>query len=464
MRNTQRELDPVVVDAVLARNHRPDAAEVRSILAKARELNGLSFDESVTLLGVEEPDLVEEVFEAARFVKEEIYGNRVVLFAPLYLSNLCCNDCTYCAFRISNRDVHRRALAQHELRAETEALLAQGHKRLLLVSGEAFPERRGVRYIFDALDTIYAVSTPAGSIRRVNVNVAPMSAAEFRELKTHRIGTYQMFQETYHEPTYRAVHPRGPKSDFHGRLGTIARAFEAGIDDVGVGVLFGLYDWRYEVVSLLAHIRSLEERFGVGPHTISVPRIEPAFGSELSEAPPHAVSDFDFRKIIAVLRLSVPYTGMILSTRETPEMRRAALSLGISQISAGSRTNPGGYSAEGSTGQFSLGDTRPLADVIRDVVELGHVPSFCTGCYRRGRVGRDFMDLAKPGLIKLHCLPNAVYSFAEYLHDFAPEPVRSEGFARIDAAVANPSVPLRMRERLTASLARIASGDRDVYV
>lgn len=464
MLRAAQEVDFAGVQEVLARGHVPERSEVFEILAKARELRGLTLDESITLLAAEDGELQEAIFETSRFVKDEIYGKRVVLFAPLYISNLCRNDCTYCAFRLSNRDVTRMVLSMRQIRTETEALLAQGHKRLLLVSGEAYPERRGLRYVFDALDTIYSVTTPAGSIRRVNVNVAPLTTEGFRELKTHRIGTYQMFQETYHEPTYRVVHPRGPKADFAYRLGTVARAFEAGIDDVGVGVLFGLADWRFEVVSLLAHIATLEARFGIGPHTISVPRIEPAEGVELSENPPHAVSDADFRRIIAVLRLSVPYTGMILSTRETPEMRRAALSLGISQISAGSRTDPGGYANARSTGQFSLGDTRPLSDVIADLVALGHVPSFCTGCYRRGRVGKDFMDLAKPGLIKLHCLPNAVYSFAEYLHDFASEDVRASGLTRIADVLGDDSVPQRARERIGAGLARIANGERDVYV
>lgn len=442
-----------------------NATRLREILAKARELKGLSVEESSTLLDIDEPELIEELFETARFVKDEIYGNRVVLFAPLYVSNLCRNDCTYCAFRISNREVQRKALTRHEIRSEVEALIEQGHKRLLVVSGEAYPERRGLKYIFDALDTIYSVSTPKGSIRRVNVNLAPLTLDEFRELKQHKIGTYQLFQETYHEPTYRQVHPRGPKADYAYRRATIARAFEAGIEDVGVGLLFGLYDWKAETRALLAHIHELEDRYGVGPHTISVPRIEPATGSPFSEQPPYAVSDADFRKLIAVLRLSVPYTGLILSTRETPAMRRAALSLGISQISAGSRTDPGGYSQEdGATGQFSLGDTRPLGEVVRDIVSNGYVPSFCTGCYRRGRVGKDFMDLAKPGLIKLHCLPNAVFTFAEYLHDFGDADAQREGFACIERVASDPTVPPQARERILRNLGSIAGGARDVYV
>lgn len=424
-----------------------DTVHVHDILAKGRELEGIGIDEALALLDVTDRDLVDEIFATARFVKDEIYGNRVVLFAPLYLSNLCRNDCVYCGFRISNRDVTRKALSMRELKNETEALIDEGHKRLLLVSGEAYPERRGLQYVFDAIDAIYSVSTPRGNIRRVNVNLAPLTLEEFRELKTHHIGTYQLFQETYHEPAYRRVHPRGPKSDFHERRAAIGRAFEAGIDDVGIGVLFGLHDWRFEVAALLTHIRELEARYGVGPHTISVPR--------LHRDPLSPVSDEDFRKIIAVLRIAVPYTGLILSTRETPEMRRDALQHGVSQISAGSRTNPGGYSAAESSAQFELGDHRSLHEVIEDVVRLGFLPSFCTGCYRAGRVGKDFMDLAKPGLIRLHCLPNAIFSFAEYLHDFASPELRAAGFAAIEAAHA---------PRIEAKLDAIAGGARDVYV
>lgn len=458
-------INDAAIRAELDRPGRTEPSRIRDILAKARALGGLAFDETLDLLRVTDGELLEAIFETARFVKNEIYGNRVVLFAPLYISNLCRNDCAYCAFRVSNRDVVRKALSTDEIRHEVEVLLAQGHKRLLMVSGEAYPERQGLRYITDALDAIYDVRTEHGNIRRVNVNIAPLSVDEFRELKAHKIGTYQMFQETYHEPTYRAMHPRGPKSDYAGRIATIGRAFEAGIDDVGVGLLFGLYDWRYEVVALLSHIRALEERYGIGPHTISVPRIEPAEGSDVSLSPPAAVSDSDFKKIIAVLRMAVPYTGMILSTRESAGMRRAALELGISQISAGSRTDPGGYGSDAdATGQFSLGDTRPLADVVRDLMEHDHLPSFCTGCYRVGRVGKDFMDLAKPGMIKRHCLPNAVFTFAEYLYDFADPEFRQEGFRAIGNVMRDPSIPEGVKSRIRGRLARINSGARDVFV
>ena len=434
---------------------------ILEVIAKAKQLGGLTPAEALELLNVDDPDLAHEIFEAARYVKNEIYGNRVVLFAPLYVSNYCRNDCEYCAFRISNPSVVRSALSQAEIRAEVEALLEQGHKRLLLVAGEAYPAGMGLDYILRSLDTIYSVRTPKGNIRRVNVNIAPLAVDEFRRLKAARIGTYQIFQETYHRPTYAKLHRRGPKSDFDVRRATPGRAFEAGIEDVGIGVLFGLYDWKYEVGQLLEHIGELEQRYGVGPHTISVPRIEPADGSPLSLAPPAPVSDDDFRKLIAVLRLAVPYTGLILSTRETAAMRRDALDLGISQMSAGSRTDPGGYGKHEATGQFTVGDTRPLRDVIRDIVAHGYVPSFCTGCYRVGRVGKDFMDLAKPGLIREHCLPNALFTFAEYLHDCDPE-FAAEGLAYIETtASAEPAPRARL---IRENLERIAGGARDVFV
>jgi len=436
---------------------------VREVLAKALELKGLDADDVVSLLGVRDPELLSECFETARRVKAEIYGNRIVYFAPLYISNLCSNECLYCAFRASNLSIRRKALSQEEVRSETEALIAQGHKRVLLVAGEAYPAQ-GLRYVYDSMETIYSVRTPRGNIRRVNVNIAPLSLDEFRELKKRPIGTYQSFQETYHEETYRSLHPRGPKADYAWRLGTFDRALDAGIADVGVGVLFGLYDWRYEVLALLGHIRHLEARFGLGPHTISVPRLEPADGSELSRRPPHEVPDEDFKRIIAVLRMAVPYTGMILSTREGVAMRRAALELGISQISAGSRTDPGGYGGEGTAGQFELGDTRSLGEVVKDVLRMGHIPSFCTGCYRRGRVGKDFMDLAKPGLIKRHCLPNALLTFAEYLCDFADPELSRNGFGVIDGMMAAdiPDDPLRVRVR--GLLDRVKAGERDLFL
>ena len=349
-------------------------------------------------------------------------------------------------------------------RSQTQAeLVRQGHKRLLLVAGEGYSAANGgFRYVLDAIAAVYDVTDASGNIRRLNVNLAPFDVDEFRQLKQAGIGTYQLFQETYHRPTYAAVHTVGKKRDYDWRATALDRAMHAGIDDVGMGVLFGLHDWRFELLSLMQHIAHLEEVFGVGCHTISVPRIEPADGSNLSLAPPAPVSDLDFKKIIAILRLAVPYTGLILSTRESAAIRRECYALGVSQISAGSRTNPGGYSGEESAaGQFQLGDHRSLDEVVHELSTMGFIPSFCTACYRLGRTGQDFMDLAKPGLIKLKCDPNAVTTFQEYLIDYASESARCDGERAIDGELSGMSA--KARKTSERMLARIRDGRRDVY-
>lgn len=414
------------------------------------------------LMGVSDPELLAELYQTAREVKERIYGNRLVLFAPLYVSNLCCNECTYCAFRARNRTLPRRTLTQEEIAREVRHLVEEGHKRILLVAGEAYPAE-GFSYLLKAIETIYATASGHGEIRRVNVNIAPLSLEEFRLLKQASIGTYQLFQETYHRPTYARVHLAGKKVDYDWRITAMDRAMEAGIDDVGVGVLFGLFDWRYELLALKQHIGHLEELFGVGPHTISVPRLEPASGSDVAAHPPQPVADTEFRKLVAILRLAVPYTGIIMSTRETAELRRETFALGVSQISAGSRTNPGGYSTgeEYDASQFSLGDHRPLDEVVRDVASLGYVPSFCTACYRLGRTGADFMDLAKPGEIWRHCQPNALATFQEYLVDYASPETRAVGEALIAEVIASLEEPLRTKTRRMVEAVR--AGARDVY-
>lgn len=439
---------------------RADAARVREVLALARQAQGLAGEEVSVLLNIPGEELREELYDAARAVKETIYGRRLVLFAPLYISNLCSNECVYCAFRARNAAVKRRALSQEEIARETKALLAQGHKRVLLVAGEAYPPE-GLDYVLRAVDTVYAQRDGSANVRRVNVNIAPLTVEEFRSLKQRHIGTYQLFQETYHRPTYRQVHLGGRKSDYEWRLHTMDRALQAGVDDVGIGVLFGLYDWRYEILALIQHARHLEETFGVGPHTISVPRIEPATGSAFAKRPPYAVSDEDFHQLVAILRLAVPYTGIILSTRETPQVRREVFALGVSQISAGSRTNPGGY-VEGETeeeSQFSLGDHRPLDEVIRDIASLGYIPSFCTACYRYGRTGQDFMDMAKPGEIKRHCEPNALGTFVEYLMDYASVATRDVG-ERLVAEVLTQAPPAE-RAYMTRMVEAVRAGKRD---
>jgi 2-iminoacetate synthase len=440
----------------------PEKQEVDAILKHARELKGISFDEAQRLLMVEDDDTLETILETANFIKEAIYGKRLVLFAPLYTSNLCNNECLYCAFRRSNTFIPRRTLTMDQVRVDTEALVQEGHKRVLLVSGEGLG-KEALDYSIEAIDTIYSVKVGNGSIRRININIAPLKVEEFRRLRDARIGTYQLFQEVYHYDTYKKMHPKGPKSNYKNHLTAMDRAMEGGIDDVGVGILFGLYDYKFEIIAMLQHIKHLEKKFGMGPHTISVPRLEPASGSDVASSPPHAVGDKDFKKIIAILRITVPYTGLILSTRETAKTRREALSLGISQISAGSKTNPGGYSEGETAEQFSLGDHRSLEEVIKDIAQYGYVPSFCTGCYRLGRTGNDFMDLAKPGLIKHYCLPNALTSFKEHLVNYAGEETKKIGDQLIQSMI--DDIPGKsVRDKTRDSLKQVEGGALDIYL
>jgi 2-iminoacetate synthase len=452
------------IESILAKSLRPEQSQVRELLIKAREMHGLSMEEVARLSFVESPELLAEIFSTAKQIKEEIYGTRLVLFAPLYISNRCANECTYCAFRATNATLKRRTLTQEEIAEETRILIRQGHKRVLIVSGEALPPE-GFQYILDSIATVYETKIGPGEIRRVNVNLAPQTTERFRQLKAANIGTFQLFQETYHRPTYAAVHLKGTKRDYDWRTTAFDRAMTAGIDDVGIGVLFGLYDWRFEIIAMMQHIQHLEQKFGVGPHTISFPRMEPAVGSEIASRPPHAVSDADFLKMIAIMRLAVPYTGMIMSTREGADVRRATLELGISQISAGSRTDPGGYKdGEGDPNgsQFQLGDHRTIEEVVSDVVSLGFLPSFCTACYRLGRTGQDFMDMAKPGEIKYHCHPNALSTFQEYLCDYASPQAKAAGekfisleLQQMDGQQTACALPM---------LNKVRRGERDVFV
>ena len=407
-----------------------------AVLTKAKNLERLSLAESALLLNTCDPERLERIYQAAKAVKEEIYGKRVVLFAPLYVSNLCRNKCLYCAFRSDNTLLRRISLSALEIKQQVKYLLERGHMRILLVAGENQVKGKSpVDYYCECIRSIYGVTSGPHHIKRVNINCAPLNVAEFRKLKSTGIGTYQLFQETYHEETYRKVHVSGPKSDPDNRIDAIDRAFEAGIDDVGIGPLLGLYDYRFEVLAMLMHIEHLEKKFGVGPHTISMPRIEPALGSELSRNIPHRVSDEEFKKLVAVLRLSVPYTGMILSTRESAEMRNMLFNLGISQISAESRTSPGGYTDrddEDIGSQFALNDQRSLDDIIARLMGDGFIPSFCAACYRKERTGKKFMSLAKPGLIKNQCRLNALITLREYLDDFASDKVRNTGYIFIE--------------------------------
>jgi 2-iminoacetate synthase len=456
-------IDERVIEDTLKKTEGADAGRVREILDKSLKLKGLDMDEVAALATVSDPELLEEIFHTAKRAKEEIYGPRLVLFAPLYISNLCNNECLYCAFRRTNKELKRRVLSQSEIAEETRVIINQGHKRILLVAGESYPNE-GFKYILDAIGTIYSVKeNGSGEVRRVNVNVAPLPLDDFKRLKAVGIGTYQCFQETYHRETYAKVHVAGVKRNYDWRVTAFDRAMEAGIDDVGVGVLFGLYDWRFEMLALMQQIKHLEDKFGVGCHTISVPRMEPALNSDIASRPPHPVSDKDFKKIVAIFRLAVPYTGIIMSTRENADTRRETFELGVSQISAGSRTNPGGYNEEEhiSSEQFQLGDHRSLAEVIEDVAQLGYVPSFCTGCYRLGRTGQDFMDMAKPGLIKQKCGPNAISTFMEYLLDYATPEAAAAGRKAIAQELER--MDPKTRKVSETLMAKVTQGKRDVF-
>ncbi len=437
--------------------------EIQAILAKAREARGLGPEEAAALLQADDPDVLKDVFQAAREVKMKIYGKRLVLFAPLYLSNYCVNNCQYCGFRRENRSITRKRLTRDDIRSQVRELEQLGHKRLLVECGES--PLADMDYVEDAISTIYETRNGKGEIRRVNVNIAATTVENYRRLKAAKIGTYQLFQETYHRASYERLH-EGPKKDYDRQILALDRAQEAGIDDVGLGVLFGLYDYRFEVLALLYHARHLEENFGVGPHTISVPRFRPAPGVDFRL--PHRVADEEFKKLVAVLRLAVPYTGMIISTRESVPMRAETFSLGISQTSAGSRTSPGGYGNQGRnrgeerSAQFQTSDSRPPDQVIRSICELGYLPSFCTACYRTGRTGKDFMDMAKPGDIQHLCGPNAILTFKEYLLDYAPEETRQLGeiaLARHLGDISSRSLKERTQERLE----EIEKGKRDLY-
>jgi 2-iminoacetate synthase len=461
--NASDAIHPETIQAVIDGQRGADQARVRDCLARARSLTGLTLEETAVLMSVEDPELVQDIYDAAQYVKHEIYGKRLVLFAPLYYSNYCSNNCLYCGFRRDNPEP-RRQLTLDEVERETRCLIDQGHKRVLVIAGED-NRKSSFRYLLDVIDRVYRVRSEKGEIRRVNVEMAPMTVEEFRELHAMKIGTYVLFQETYDPGVYRYMHPRGPKADYAARLDAMDRAMEAGINDVGIGSLFGLNDWRFEVLALLSHAQHLESRFGAGPHTISVPRLEPAACAPMALHPPCPVADADFRKLVAIIRLAVPYTGIILSTRESADMRRALFDLGVSQISAGSRTSPGGYSEDAGkeeTAQFSLGDRRTLDEVIADITAHGYIPSFCTGCYRLGRTGSDFMDLAKPGLIRAHCLPNAMMTFEEYIQDYAT-PSTGEMGERLINRMLEEDIPSRMRPMVADALSRIKAGERDIY-
>ena len=442
----------------------PTEAELKQILNKALELKGLGLEDVAALLRVKDHDQIYEIMETAKKVKQDIYGKRLVLFAPVYTGNKCINNCVYCSFRRDNHLIKRKILNMDEIATEVKTLLRDGHKRILLICGET--PANDINYICEAIRTTYAVRENGQYVRRINVELAPMSVEDFRRLKAEKIGTYVCSQETYDPILYKEYHPAGsPKADYENRLLVMDRAMEGGIDDVGLGVLFGLADYRFEILALMEHAHHLEEAFGCGPHTISFPRIEPAEGAPLPDNIPHKVSDDDFKKIIAIIRIALPYTGIILSTRENDDMRTELFNYGISQISAGSRTNPGAYASEEEhTGsQFQLGDHRTLDEVVSGMIDSGYIPSFCTGCYRKGRVGHDFMDLAKPGLIKEFCMPNALFTFREYLNDFASPETKEKGYKLMKELIAGVEKPA-LKKTIETNVAKIDEGERDIYL
>lgn len=445
---------------------------IEQILAKAApkktgrgvECSGLSHREASVLLACDDPKVIEKIYALAREIKEAFYGDRIVMFAPLYLSNYCVNNCVYCPYHFKNKEIPRKKLTQDEVRDEVIALQDMGHKRLAIEAGED-PVNNPIEYILDCIKTIYSIKHKNGAIRRVNVNIAATTVENYKKLKDAGIGTYILFQETYHKDSYEKLHPTGPKHDYAYHTEAMDRAMDGGIDDVGLGVLFGLDMYKYEFAGILMHAEHLEAVHGVGPHTISVPRVKRA-----SDIDPNvfdnSIDDDTFAKIIACIRIAVPYTGMIISTRENETCRDKVMGLGISQISGGSRTSVGGYAGYSpeerphDTEQFDVSDQRTLDEVVKWLMEKGHIPSFCTACYREGRTGDRFMALCKVGQIQNCCHPNALLTLQEYLTDYATEETQKIGEALIDREILNVPDPKR-REKALSYLARIRNGERD---
>ena len=442
--------------------HKTDAELIDAIIEKAKLRKGLSHREASVLLACELEDRNQEIYALAEQIKKDFYGNRIVMFAPLYLSNYCINGCTYCPYHRQNKHIPRKKLTQEEIKAEVIALQDMGHKRLALECGED-PKNNPLEYILESIKTIYSIKHKNGAIRRVNVNIAATTVEDYRKLKEAGIGTYILFQETYHKESYEKLHPTGPKSNYAYHTEAHDRAMQGGIDDVGLGVLFGLELFRYEFAGLLMHAEHLEEVFGVGPHTISVPRLCPADDINPGEFD-NGISDEIFEKIVACIRVAVPYTGMIISTRESPKVRERVLHLGISQISGGSRTSVGGYTEpeeyDTSTSQFDLSDHRTLDEIVKWLMEMGYIPSFCTACYREGRTGDRFMQLCKSGQINNCCLPNALMTLKEYLMDYARPGTKEVGEKLIADNIGD--IPRdRTREIVMERLEKIENGQRD---
>lgn len=440
-----------------------DKEYVKNLLERSRDFKGLTHREAAVLLSVEDKALVQEMFKVAGEIKERIYGNRIVLFAPLYLSNHCVNNCEYCGYQHCNSDLLRKKLTQEQIAKEVQALEAMGHKRLALELGED-PINNPIEYVLESLKTIYSLKFDNGAIRRCNVNIAATTVEEYEMLKDAGIGTYILFQETYHKPTYENLHPNGPKHNYNWHTTAMHRARAAGIDDVGMGVLYGLYEHKYDTIALLMHAEHLDKETGVGPHTLSVPRLRPAEGVDTNKYP-HMLKDEEFKKLVAILRITVPYTGLILSTREEANFREEVLSVGVSQVSAGSCTGVGGYADENkikeNTAQFEVSDERSPSEVMRSLCNQGYVPSYCTACYREGRTGERFMALAKSGQIHNVCLPNALLTFKEYLIDYADEETKEVGEKAILKNL--ETIPNEAaKEACLKKLERIENGERDL--
>lgn len=422
--------DQEILDTIAyAKANKGNRELIDSIIERAKDCKGLSHKEAAVLLECDLEDEIEKMFTLAQEIKQKVYGNRIVMFAPLYLSNYCINGCVYCPYHLKNKNISRKKLSQEDIAREVVALQDMGHKRLVLETGED-PVNNPVEYVLDSIKTIYSIKHKNGEIRRVNINIAATTVENYRKLKDAGIGTYILFQETYNKKSYEELHPTGPKRDYAYHTEAMDRAMEGGIDDVGIGVLFGLNMYRYDFVGLLMHAEHLEATMGVGPHTISVPRIRPADDID-PENFSNAISDDVFEKIVAILRIAVPYTGMIVSTRESPNIRKRVLKLGISQISGGSSTSVGGYvepeAEDDNSAQFDVNDTRTLDEIVNWLLGLGYIPSFCTACYREGRTGDRFMALVKSGQIVNCCQPNALMTLKEYLEDYASEDTKKKG-------------------------------------
>lgn len=438
--------------------------KVREIISKSLSKKRLNLIEVACLINTDSDELIEEIKEGAKTLKQNIYGNRIVLFAPLYIGNKCSNNCTYCGFRISNADAVRKTLSDEEIIKEIESLEDNGHKRLIFVYGEN--AQYSPEYIAHTVKLAYSVKKGNGEIRRVNINAAPLDVEGFRIIKESGIGTFQIFQETYHVEAYKTYHLRGKKADYNYRLTALDRAQEAGLDDVGIGVLFGLYDWRFDVLGLIRHTNHLEACYNIGPHTISFPRIKDASMLEMGNK--YFVSDKDFAKLVAILRLAVPYTGMILTARESATLRNEIIQYGVSQIDGGTKIELGSYSEKDNTeeninrGQFRINDSRSLNEIINELFEQDMIPSFCTACYRLGRTGEHFMEFSVPGYIKQYCSPNAILTLSEYLVDYAPENTANKGWELINKnikTIDDEKIKISIQEKIE----KIKSGKRDLY-